>query len=231
LRRNLRYLVAFAPSAVVFIAVTVFFIPLILTRYDDSNRDARWVQGNGVALVWAPAGPGWSAGFGPSQAAGRLLPGANLSWDAIATYGVDPVGYGVKPGYQGRHATGSDMQSTGLCRYLSADGTRLVSEPQDIWRMPTTDEIVRSLVRRGQNARCSWDGTSDHADCRVQPNKDSPLWDPDASPIYYWSADEQGPDMAWYVPYTGGGFYGGAIDYQPKSWGNPRHGFRCVREP
>jgi len=23
----------------------------------------------------------------------------------------------------------------------------------------------------------------------------------------------------------------GAISYQSKSWGNPRHGYRCVREP
>jgi hypothetical protein len=34
---------------------------------------------------------------------------------------------------------------------------------------------------------------------------------------------------AWYVPYTGGVRYGGAIAAQPLDWGNPRHGFRCVR--
>jgi hypothetical protein len=28
-------------------------------RLDDGNRDARLVQGNGVQLLWAPAGPGW----------------------------------------------------------------------------------------------------------------------------------------------------------------------------
>ena len=29
------------------------------TRHDDGDRGERLVQGNGVALVWAPAGPGW----------------------------------------------------------------------------------------------------------------------------------------------------------------------------
>jgi len=60
--------------------------------------------------------------------------------------------------------------------------------------------------------------------------KDTPLWAPDEEPIYYWSADEYDEEKAWYVPYTGGGRYGGAISYQPKDWGNPRHGYRCVRE-
>jgi hypothetical protein len=230
-RRNTSYLVVFIPSVLTAIGVTALFAPLLLSRYDDGDRGARLIEGNGVSLVWAPAGPGWSEGIGPSQEAGELLSGANLSWNAIAFYGIRPVGFGEKPGSLERDATEADMRVTGLCRYLSADGSALMAEPQNIWRMPTTDEIVRSLVRRGQNARCSWNGTSDQAKCLVQPNKDTPLWGPDASPIYYWSADEHDQEMAWYVPYTGGGRYGGSIDYQPKDWGNSRHGFRCVREP
>lgn len=229
--RNSNYLVGFVPALAAFIGVCVHFLPLILDRYDDHIRGSRLIEGNGVTLIWAQAGPGWSEGIGSSQKAGYLLPNANLSWDKIAFYGVPPIGYGDKPNANGKHPTASDMQLTGLCRFLSADGSALMTEPQDIWRMPTTDEIVRSLVRRGKNAGCSWDGLSDHADCRVQPNKDSPLWNPDTSPIYYWSADEHDSTSAWYVPYTGGGSYGGAIDYQPKDWGNSRHGFRCVREP
>jgi len=230
-RRNLRYWIAYSPPFLTFMVATIHFLPLVLTRYDDGVPDAIQIGGNGVTLIWAPAGPGWSEGIGPSQEAGQLLPGANLSWDEIATYGVPPVGYGDKPSYVGKHATASDMQLTGLCRYLSADGRMLMPKPQGIWRMPSTDEIVRSLIRRGQNAGCTWDGVSEQATCTVQPNKDTPLWDPDASTIYYWSADEYDSEMAWYVSYTGGGDYGGAIDYQPKGWGNSRHGFRCMREP
>jgi len=230
LRRNRRYIVALTPPLLVFISVTALFAPLLLNRVDDGDRGAQLIEGNGVTLVWAPAGPGWSGGIGTSRAAGRLLPGANLSWNDIAFYGVPPVGFGDKPGYEGRHATQENMETTGLCRYLSEDGTTLMTEPQDIWRMPTTDEIVRSLVRGGENAGCTWDGESGNADCSRQPNKDTPLWAPDEAPVYYWSADEYDEESAWYVPYTGGGRYGGAIYHQPKSWGNPRHGYRCVRE-
>jgi hypothetical protein len=123
------------------------------------------------------------------------------------------------------------MEATGLCRYLSEDGATLMWERQNIWRMPTTDEIVRSLVHRGANAGCTWNGEEGSADCEVRPNKDTPLWAGDMEPVYYWSADEYDEEHAWYVPYTGGGRYGGVISWQPKRWGNPRHAYRCVREP
>jgi hypothetical protein len=230
-RRYLRYLAVYIPSCLVALGVTALFIPLLLSRYDDGDRGAWRMKGNGVNLIWAPVGPGWSEGIGPSQKAGELLPGENLSWNEIAFYGIPPVGFGEKSGSRGYNATEADMQITGLCRYLSEDGSTLMDEPQDFWRMPTTDEIVRSLVRSGENAGCIWDGRSGNAECQVQPNKDSPLWDPNASSIYYYSGDEYNENYAWYVPYTGGGLYGGAIGAQPKDGGNSRHGFRCVRAP
>jgi hypothetical protein len=230
-RRNVHYLVVFIPSILIAFGVTILFTPLLSSRYDNGDVGAWHVAGNGVNLIWAPAGLGWSQGIGPSQEAGERMPGANLSWNEIAFYGAHPIGLGEKPDAQVRNATSADMQVTGLCRYLSADGSTLMAETQNIWRMPTTDEIVRSLVRRGENANCVWDGQSSSADCQVQPNKDAPLWNSDASPIYYYAGQEYDEESAWYVPYTGGGLYGGVIGAQPKNGGNPRHGFRCVREP
>ena len=226
LSRNLRYVVAFTPPLLTAILVSAYFAPLLLARFDDGDRSARWIEGNGVTLVWAPEGAGWN--WHPLTGRGR-----RASWDDLALYGVPPVGIHSerKLASEEAHATGVDMETTGLCRYLSQDGTTLMSEPQDIWRLPTADEVVCSLVRRGENAACTWDGESLTADCREQPNKDSPLWAADESPIYYWTADEYDETSAWYVPYTGGLKYGGLITHQPKSWGNSRHGFRCVREP
>ena len=204
--------------------MTGLFVPLLLSRYDDGDRIARQIEGNGVALVWAPAGPGWN--WHPLRGIGRYP-----SWDDLALYGVPPAGiHPQRKLEEGEYATEADMRVTSLCRYLSADGMTL-PEPQDVWRMPTTDEVVRSLVRRGESAGCTWDGVSTRAECERQPNKDTPLWAPDEAPIYYWAGDEYGRDKAWYVPYTGGGLYGGMIDHQPKDWGNARHGFRCVKAP
>jgi len=222
LQRHSRYILVFGCPLLIAAVLTAHWIPILLTRTDDGDYGVRFISGNDVALIWAPRGPGWNA----------VKPGGGyLSWDELALYGVPPVGFGARPGDGGRHATAHDMATTGLCRYLSADGLTLVTEPQDVWRLPTADEIVRSLVRHGENAGCTWDGRSGQAECGVPPDKETPLWDPDMFPPYYWSADEYDAESAWYVPYTGGSVWSGAIGSQPKSWGNVRHGYRCVREP
>ncbi|MFC1987087.1 hypothetical protein ACFLVH_00845 [Chloroflexota bacterium] len=210
--RNLPYLLAVGLPLLVTIAFSVYWVPILIGRVDDGDLSARLIEGNGVALVWAPAGPGWCEHY--------------YSWNDIAFYGVPPVGFGEKPGYEDIDATIEDMNTTGLPCYLSEDGLTIMNEPQYIWRMPTVDEIVRSLVRHGENAGCTWDGKSTQANCQVLPDKDTPLWAPDWSPIYYWAADEYDEHQAYFVSYNGKG-----INHQPKSWGNQRHGYRFVREP
>jgi hypothetical protein len=226
LHRYLRQLLAVGVPVLVALAVSAYWAPVLLTRDDDGHRGARLIEGNGLTLVWAPAGPGWSRGVDPGAGDRQPLPPPSVSWNDIAFYGLEPVGFGPKPGGEGRDATGEEMESTGLCRYLSEDGLTLMHERQGIWRMPSADEIVRSLVSDGQNAGCTWDGVSMKARCRVTPDKETPLWVPGWSPIYYWSADEYDQHEAYYVSY-----HGSIISYQSKSWGNPRHGYRCVREP
>lgn len=217
-RRNLSHVVAVGLPLLVTVALSAYYLPIVLARQDDGDRSARLIEGNGVALVWAPAGPGWSKS-GPFAE-------RNLSWNELALFGMAPLGFDDKLGDEEVHASAADMQATGLCRYLSEDGSTLMIEPQDVWRMPTADEIVRSLVRHGENAGCTWDGRSESADCQTRPDKETPLWAPDRSPIYYWSADEYDAEEAYYVSYAGS-----SVTYQDKAWGNPRHGYRCVREP
>ena len=71
-----------------------------------------------------------------------------------------------------------------------------------------------------------WVGINEQVVCsRCQPDLETPLWAPDEAPIYYWVGDEYNEENAYYVSYNGW------VKRQPKSWGNPRHGYRCVREP
>jgi hypothetical protein len=226
LRRNLRYIVAFAPPVLTGVAVTAYFVPFLLVRFDDGDRSIQRIKGNGVTLIWAPQGPGWN--WHPLSGRGR-----RPSWDDLALYGVPPVGIHQQRKGAGEraYATEDDMETTGLCRYLNRDGTILMPEWQGIWRLPTADEVVRTLVGTGSNAGCTWDGVSNSAGCQRQPNKDTPLWAADESPIYYRTADEHDGRAAWCVPYSGGLRYGGSIHTQPKDWGNSRHGYRCVRDP
>lgn len=118
------------------------------------------------------------------------------------------------------------MAQTNLCRYLSADGTTLLDEPQNIWRMPTTDEIIRSLGRHGENAGCKWQGEfRQQVKCDVLPDKESPLWSTDHPVIYYWTADSYSENRGYFVAYNG------TVNATYKLGGNPRHSYRCIREP
>jgi hypothetical protein len=221
LRRNARYVFAVGAPLIVAIGWSVYWLPIVLARQDDGLRTERLIVGDGVTLVWAPQGPGWNW---------KQPWGGYPSWNSIALWGVSPVGSDEKPGYEGRYASADDMAATGLCRYLDEGGSRLMEEPQDIWRMPTVIEIMSSLTRDGENAGCVYPGTVGdamlgRAGCKRTPEKETPLWAPDVAPIYYWAADEFDETRAYYVSYNG------ALGSQPKTWGNPRHSYRCVREP
>jgi hypothetical protein len=215
-RRHLQPLVVFGVPLLIALAMSAIELPRVLGRLDDGQRGARVIEGNGVRLVWAPAGPGWNW---------RQPWGGYPSWDSLAFYGISPIGLKSSKSLGSRHATAADMSRTGLCEYLSADGTKLMAEPQHIWRMPTTNEYVRSLNRSGKAAGCTWSGLRGQAACATRPDKETPLWAPDEPPIYMWTGTERTPDTAWYVNYQG------SVSAQPKNFGNPRHGYRCVKAP
>lgn len=157
----------------------------ISSRVDDGNRGMRLIEGNGVALLWAPEGPGWE----------RSSRGPN--W------------------HQARRA----------CEHLDASGTVLLELPQRIWRLPSAEETVRSLVRHAKNAGCTWNGRRGRAPCRIRPDKETPLWDPAAPVIYLWTATEADPSSAYYVAYNGN------VYVADKSVRLGSLGYRCVREP
>lgn len=215
-RRHWLRLLALGLPALVLIGVSARMLPVVLSRLDDGGREARLIEGNGVRLVWAPAGPGWNW---------RQPWGGYPSWEDLAWYGVPPLGLKTDDHLPAESAAQDDMARTGLCRYLDSTGQNLTTQLQDIWRMPTTDEIVRSLGLHGENAGCAWAGDLGEVSCILVPDKETPLWAPDQPPIYMWSGEEYDRGEAYYVSYNG------RVQAQPKSWGNPRHGYRCVRQP
>jgi hypothetical protein len=215
------YIVALVPPLAILIGFLVFWTPILAARQDDGDRGARLVEGNGVRLVWAPEGPGWNW---------KQDFGGYPSWESLALYGAPPVGLSNKRERSEVRARGADMQVTGLCRHLSEDGLRLEETAVNVWRLPSADELVRSLGIHGENAGCVPSSTfseapSSSALCTRRPDKETPLWAPDREPIYYWVLDEWSEDKAFYVNYQG------SIQAQPTRWGNPRHGYRCVRDP
>jgi hypothetical protein len=145
----------------------------IAGRIDDGNRGLRIVQGNGVKLVWAPEGPGW--------------PNPDPSDRTWVT--------------QWRGPTWEEAQR--VCRYLTADGTAIANTPQDIWRLPTVEELVRSMTRHGSNCGGVWNPISAEASYMTMPDKESPLWNPYSPIIYWWTASQPSSSQAFSVDFNG----------------------------
>jgi hypothetical protein len=182
--KRLAYAISLGLPALITLGFGAEPVYRVSTRFDDGDRTARLIEGNGVTLLWAPAGPGWSRE-------------GLVSWE----------------------------EAVHRARHLTEDGTAIADDPQDIWRLPTREEIVRSLTRGGQNAGGAWETETRWPHYDRRPDKESPLWDSYAPLIYLWTSDEVDADHAWIVVYHGGVFA------KPKRVGSPSFGFRAVRKP
>ncbi|MBP7344036.1 MAG: ABC transporter permease [Clostridia bacterium] len=93
-----------------------------------------------------------------------------------------------------------------ICRYLSEDGTTVMDEIQDIWRLPTVDEAVRSMMLHGENVNGVWYPDEKKAVYDKTPDKESPLWDVHSQVIYYWTSESEkdNADRAYIIVYHGG---------------------------
>jgi len=149
-------------------------------RFDDGVLEARLVQGNGVHLLWAPAGPGW--------------PSEGDNWNNVHI----------------------------VCNYLNEDGLTLNPEPQNIWRLPTVDDAVRSMALHGENSGGVWDPGTAKATYKTNPDKESPLWDTHSQVIYWWTATEISEGKAYIIAYDG------KVWPRSKDIGPDYLGFRCV---
>jgi len=113
-----------------------------------------------------------------------------------------------------------------ICSYLSEDGTTIMDEEQNIWRLPTVDEAVRSMMIHGENAGGVWNPVEEIAIYERTPDKETPLWDVHSKVIYYWTADTSIQDerQAYIIVYHGGVYDKRKIDEQSYL------SFRAVKE-
>ncbi len=94
-----------------------------------------------------------------------------------------------------------------ICSHLSGDGTTVMEEEQNIWRLPTVDEAVRSMMLHGENAGGIWHADEEKAVYDKTPDKESPLWDVHSKVIYYWTADISDDETRAHIIVYHGGVY------------------------
>lgn len=90
------------------------------------------------------------------------------------------------PGWPDEGTTWEEARN--ICKYLSKDGTTIMETEQSIWRLPTVDEAVRSLMLHGENAGGVWLPDDEKTVYKITPDKEAPLWDIHAKVIYYWTS-------------------------------------------
>ncbi len=129
------------------------------------------------------------------------------------------------PGWSDRGVAWEEAQQ--ICKYLSDDGLTIMEEEQNIWRLPTVDEFVRSMMLHGENAGGVWLEEEEKATYDKTPDKETPLWDVNAKVIYYWTAVSTGlnDDQAYIMVYNGNVFKRNKINRQSYL------SFRAVKEP
>ena len=95
------------------------------------------------------------------------------------------------------------FEAVGHCQHLSGDGRTLAEVPQNVWRLPTVEEAVRSMSRHGINSGGVWNENAKAATYTTRPDKESPLWDVHSQVIYWWTATEINDEQAYMIVYDG----------------------------
>ncbi len=134
------------------------------------------------------------------RVSGRINDGDYPARRLVAN-GVDLVWAPQGPGWPDDGVTWDEAQRR--CRHLTLDGLTLADTPQDIWRLPTVEEAVRSMTRHGNNSGGSWDTTNSRPSYLLTPDKESPLWNTNTKVIYWWTATEISDREAYIVVYNG----------------------------
>jgi hypothetical protein len=179
--KKLKYKLAIYLPLITLLIFSIEPIYRVSGRHNDGNFGTRVIDTNGVALVWAPRGPGW--------------PDKGMNW-----YEADSV-----------------------CSRLTEDGLSVSSTLQNIWRLPTVEEAVRSMYRNGKNCKGRLDEEG-NPEYEITPDKETPLWNPNTMVIYWWTKTEIDSTHAYIIAYNG------KIWKRNKNFGPDYLGFRAVKE-
>ena len=161
------------------------------------------------------------AGIEPVIRVSQRFDDGNLRARVVHGNGVDLTWAPDGPGWP-REGT-NWHEANQVCKYLKRDGLSISSSAQNIWRLPTVDEAVRTMSRHGQNSGGIWNADTGKAAYETTPDKESPLWNIYSQVIYWWTATEVNEDRAHIIVYDG------KVWPRDKELSPAYLGFRCVK--
>ena len=163
------------------------------------------------------------AGIAPVVRVSQRVDDGDLQARRVKGNGVELIWAPDGPGWP--RAGGDWYEAQQVCRHLEQNGLTLSPTPQDIWRLPSVEEAVRSMARHGQNSGGLWDADTAKATYTTRPDKESPLWTIYSQVIYWWTATEVDEERAYIIVYDG------KVWPRAKRFGPDYLGFRCVKKP
>lgn len=89
------------------------------------------------------------------------------------------------------------------CAHLTEDGKSISDTAVNLWRLPTVEEVARSLTRNGENAGGIWNRNRMKATYRIKPDKEPPLWRVNSPIIYWWTSTEVSDSTVCRIVYNG----------------------------
>lgn len=116
------------------------------------------------------------------------------------------------------------LEAVKRCKMLTVDGETLAATPQNIWRLPTVDEVARSMTRKGQNSGGYWDPARNDTEFKIMPDKEAPLWNPYTGIIYWWTSSENAQGKICRMVFDGN------VGPLAKNFKMDSLGFRAVRD-
>jgi len=174
----------------------------------------RWMLGLPILITFV-------AGFVPAYRVSQRIKDRNLDAQIVNGNEVTLMWAPKGPGWP---QEGTNWyEAVRGCQLLNQDGKSVASEPQDIWRLPTVDEIVRSMALHGENSKGVWDTKNKKATYEKRPDKEFPLWDTYSQIIYWWTNTELDQKNAYIIVYDG------KVWPRAKKMDIGNLGFRCVK--
>lgn len=125
----------------------------------------------------------------------------NYGFRIIEGNGIELILAPEDPGWPDNGTTWEEAKW--ICSHLNEDGTKILEEELNIWRLPRIEEAVRIMVYHGKNAGGEWDSLKKKEIYKFQPDKESPLWNVHKKNIYYWTSDEYNEKEAYIIVYNG----------------------------
>ncbi len=206
--------------------LATFYVPLTLLAFGygiGTPEPRKWAYCLIVGIPWMVA---IVCGIEPAIRVAGRIDDMDRNARRVTGNGVDLIWAPEGPGWPLRkHGGGSWDEAVRISRHLSEDGTTVMEEPQNVWRLPTVEEFVRSQHRNGENCNGQWDPQTRRATYERRPDKESPLWATDSNIIYWWVGREVDEKRAWKASYSGN------VRPASKSSHFGYWGFRAVKKP